>query len=497
MIIILVPPRFLETPVNKSVQEGQSIMLKCSAVSSETTITWSKYGEVIQGGNFAHLIAGLRILKASRQDMGWYVCNATNRGGSSVARVYLRVVRAREAVCGKTSLATRGRIVCGEGVFKKGSHPWQVMLWSKREKRTFCGGSLLAKRWVVTAAHCVTGPYYLSVIEVRLGKLFTNKRERRRQQTRLPDRIKIHHEFDALTDTYESDIALIHLSREVIYTNYVKPICLPHPTNDLLKPGAIGVVTGWGRKGEGKKLRTRLHKVSLPIVDQATCKRSHPTQLVSNNMFCAGHLNGARDDACYGDSGGPLAIDSSLSARADNHRWVLAGIVSWGDGCGKVGKYGVYTRVSNLSLCDWTAVSHLFVPCELPECSWSPEPAATCKEIYDKSKVQEDKPYDLTMQDVGKISVYCHMSDAGLGECGVGGWTLVMKINGSKNITIRSTGATKMTTDSRKGQQHSTKMKSRYCHTGTRPSPKSALVWRSTDNGISSLLKKASAPFTR
>ncbi|KAL9980256.1 hypothetical protein ACROYT_G008816 [Oculina patagonica] len=115
-------------------------------------------------------------------------------------------------------------------------------------------------------------------------------------------------------------------------------------------------------------------------------------------MFCAGHLNGARDDACYGDSGGPLAIDSSLSARADNHRWVLAGIVSWGDGCG----------------------------------SGSPEPAATCKEIYDKSKVQEDKPYDLTMQDVGKISVYCHMSDAGLGECGVGGWTLVMKINGSK-----------------------------------------------------------------
>ncbi|XP_078373114.1 uncharacterized protein LOC144656754 isoform X1 [Oculina patagonica] len=337
------PPRFRETPVNMTVQDGQSVLLRCSAVSS--TITWSKDGEVIRGGNFAYLTSGLLILKAYRDDIGWYVCNATNRGGSKVARAYLRVLRPREAVCGKTAVATRGKIVGGEGVFVAGSHPWQVMLWSKREKRHFCGGSLVAKSWVVTAAHCVTGRYSIGDIEVRLGKLFTNKRERRRQQTRLPNRIKIHPQFSDVT--YESDIALIHLSREVIYTNYVKPICLPHSTNDLLQPGAIGVVTGWGRKGKGKNVRTRLRKVSLPIVDQATCKRSHPKYLVSNNMFCAGHYNGSRDDACDGDSGGPLAIDNSLTARADDYRWVLVGIVSWGDGCGEVGKYGVYTRVSN------------------------------------------------------------------------------------------------------------------------------------------------------
>ena len=45
---------------------------------------------------------------------------------------------------------------------------------------------------------------------------------------------------------------------------------------------------------------------------------------------------------------------------------------------------------------------------------------------------QEDQAYELTIPDVGKISVYCHMSDAGLGECGGGGWTLVMKIDGNK-----------------------------------------------------------------
>ena len=58
-------------------------------------------------------------------------------------------------------------------------------------------------------------------------------------------------------------------------------------------------------------------------------------------MFCAGHFNGKLGDSCTGDSGGPLTIEN-------RGRWVLAGIISWGDadGCGGIGKYSVYTRVS-------------------------------------------------------------------------------------------------------------------------------------------------------
>ena len=63
-------------------------------------------------------------------------------------------------------------------------------------------------------------------------------------------------------------------------------------------------------------------------------------------MFCAGHFNGTLGDACQGDSGGPLAIKNSLTLDDDDKRWVIAGIISWGDGCGGIGKYGVYTRVS-------------------------------------------------------------------------------------------------------------------------------------------------------
>jgi len=87
-----------------------------------------------------------------------------------------------------------------------------------------------------------------------------------------------------------------------------------------------------------------MHKVNVPIIDQATCKKAHQRYVVTSNMFCAGHYNGTLGDACQGDSGGPLAIDNSL--KSSDQRWVLAGIISWGDGCGRIGKYGVYTRVS-------------------------------------------------------------------------------------------------------------------------------------------------------
>lgn len=86
--------------------------------------------------------------------------------------------------------------------------------------------------------------------------------------------------------------------------------------------------------------------MKVPIVGDTLCKRVHHKYLVTSNMFCAGHHNGTLGDACQGDSGGPLAIENSLTLSDDDQRWVLAGIISWGDGCGRQGKYGVYARVS-------------------------------------------------------------------------------------------------------------------------------------------------------
>ena len=86
-------------------------------------------------------------------------------------------------------------------------------------------------------------------MEVRLGKLFTKRTERGKEQLIRPDRIVIHPQYSSEHPIdYDSDIALIHLSRSAVYTDYVKPICLPLRKNDadriMLRPGNIGVITG-------------------------------------------------------------------------------------------------------------------------------------------------------------------------------------------------------------------------------------------------------------
>lgn len=348
----LTPPRFRFVPSNETVEESKTSTFLCSASTPDTKITWYKDGKVLTGSHFAVLASGsLLILRVYREDKGWYVCNATNKAGTKLARAYLKVLRPLDSDCGKPTLTTRGKIVGGTKV-EAGHYPWQVSLWNTRANKHFCGGSLVSERWIVTAAHCVSsGGISINDVEVRLGKLYTNRPEPSREQIIRPDRIVIHPQYDSDRADYDADLALIHLKSDVIFTDYVRPICLPLRRQDsdrtLLRTGNIGVITGWGRRREtGRQVLRTMHQVKVPIVDQALCKAAHTRYPVTSNMFCAGHHNGTLGDACQGDSGGPLAIDNSQTASDDDQRWVLAGVISWGDGCGRIGKYGVYTRVS-------------------------------------------------------------------------------------------------------------------------------------------------------
>lgn len=98
-----------------------------------------------------------------------------------------------------------------------------------------------------------------------------------------------------------------------------------------------GMVSGFGRLGEGREPSTILQRLTIPYVSRSTCMES--TQLsISTQMFCAGYDEIAQD-ACQGDSGGP-----HVTRYRDTY--FVTGIVSWGEGCARKGKYGVYTRVS-------------------------------------------------------------------------------------------------------------------------------------------------------
>lgn len=98
-----------------------------------------------------------------------------------------------------------------------------------------------------------------------------------------------------------------------------------------------GLVSGFGRLGEGREPSAVLQRLTVPYVPRLTCMES--TQLrITQHMFCAGYDQISKD-ACQGDSGGPHVTSYKGT-------YFVTGIVSWGEGCARRGKYGVYTQVS-------------------------------------------------------------------------------------------------------------------------------------------------------
>ncbi|NXW00997.1 FA10 factor, partial [Fregetta grallaria] len=223
--------------------------------------------------------------------------------------------------------------ITGGTLCHRGHCPWQVLIRNSKDIG-FCGGSLISSRWVVTAAHCLdlVRPHHVTVGEYNVYTV-----EFKEQKIDV-ERSWTHPHYDS--NDYNGDIALLYLSSDVIFNEYVIPICLPSPSLATLlsEEGRIGMVSGWGATHERGSTLRFLMKVRLPIVNMETCQRS-TDRLITDNMFCAGY-NTEVADACKGDSGGPFTVSY-------HNTWFLLGIVSWGEGCAEKGKYGVYTRVPN------------------------------------------------------------------------------------------------------------------------------------------------------
>lgn len=98
-----------------------------------------------------------------------------------------------------------------------------------------------------------------------------------------------------------------------------------------------GMISGFGRLHENRPTSTVLQRLTIPYVDRQTCMESTSLR-ISIRMFCAGY-DTLEKDACQGDSGGP-----HVTLYRDTY--FVTGIVSWGEGCARKGKYGVYTQVS-------------------------------------------------------------------------------------------------------------------------------------------------------
>ncbi|CAH0562093.1 unnamed protein product [Brassicogethes aeneus] len=236
-------------------------------------------------------------------------------------------------------IARRGYRVVGGGNANLGAWPWQAALYKEGEFQ--CGATLLSDKWLVSAGHC----FYHSQDEhwvARLGALrrgtsFPSPYE----QLRAISNIIVHPGY--VDSGFINDISLLQMEFPVVYSDYVRPVCLP-PPNQPPTDGRLCTVIGWGQLFEvGRIFPDTLQEVQVPVISTAECRKRTvflPLYKITDDMFCAGYERGGRD-ACLGDSGGPLMCPEA------NGRWVLHGITSNGYGCARANRPGVYTKVSN------------------------------------------------------------------------------------------------------------------------------------------------------
>ncbi|MEM7675091.1 MAG: DUF1986 domain-containing protein [Myxococcota bacterium] len=228
-----------------------------------------------------------------------------------------------------------------------GSWPWQVQMVVGGSH--YCGGSLLGDRWVLTAAHCVTG-LPASSITLRFG-VHDITSPGPAVQTRGVQTIVIHPSYTPSTG--DSDVALLELDTAVTFSAEVQPVQLAAADAPV---GTSAFVTGWGRTGAGAPGSDVLKEAILPVESTAVCNAAGTlSRPVTATMVCAGYLGG-QDGGCHGDSGGPLVVPATSGSG-----WEQIGIVSWGVGyfCNS---YTVFARVSQFTawIEGWTGPQEVY-----------------------------------------------------------------------------------------------------------------------------------------
>ncbi|KAM4580610.1 complement C1r subcomponent-like isoform 1-T1 [Odontesthes bonariensis] len=265
-------------------------------------------------------------------------------------QVLLLVLHTCCQVCGRpTQYISAYQRIIGGSEAPQHTIPWQVLVTVNGGRG---GGVVIADQWILTAAHVVVQEgvkashksLFISMGDTDVHRLLDSRVN--------ASTVHVHpgynnpHGLD-----YNDDIALIKLQDPITFSASVMPVCLP-ADDAAYVTGMMGLVSGFGVTDQGKSqvLTNKLKYVQLPVVEQETCsnsivllkkKRNLPN--LTNNMFCAGIPEGGKD-SCQGDSGGPFTLTE------DGQFWA-AGIVSWGEVCGKKGTYGVYTKVANYL--DW------------------------------------------------------------------------------------------------------------------------------------------------
>jgi secreted trypsin-like serine protease len=230
----------------------------------------------------------------------------------------------------KESLVVEEKIINGKPSEAE-AWPWMVAISSTTTtgRSSFCGGSLIAPQWVLTAAHCVKD---------RTSKILIHKDNvRGPMKEYIPvTHSVIHPDYDDKTKT--ADLALLHIGTP----SSITPLSLTDDFNFQNEEGNLALAIGWGLiqqglvEGEKEVQPVKLHQVELPLISDSACNYS----VIPGNTICIGIFD--EKAVCSGDSGGPLIIFDTA-----NQRWKQIGITSLGlsENCIAEGEISVFTQV--------------------------------------------------------------------------------------------------------------------------------------------------------
>nr|XP_032833052.1 MAM and LDL-receptor class A domain-containing protein 1-like [Petromyzon marinus] len=236
--------------------------------------------------------------------------------------------------CGKRPLVPSGRVVGGQDAVP-GGWPWVVSL--RYNGRHLCGASIVDDEWLVTAAHCVEGrDSNMDSWAALLGLHLQSDHAATPSQSVAISAIHIHPGYSSSSN--DNDIALMRLAQPVEFTDYIAPVCLPEGDQDF-PADMTCAIAGWGNTREGGGSPDALQEAEVPLLSNEACIALQGSLFdITDNMVCAGFVEGGVD-TCQGDSGGPLMCEQSGA-------WFLVGITSFGQGCARPNRPGVYSRVT-------------------------------------------------------------------------------------------------------------------------------------------------------